>query len=462
MKKIGIIGCSKMVKILDTTLREGEQTPGVHFKLEQKVEIAELLDKFGVDYIEAGMPIISEHDKRCVKAIASLGLKAEILGHAKAKKEDIDAVVETGCQWVGIFCGINDLSLKYKLDGKNKQEVYKMIEESIKYAKSKGLKVRYTVEDATRTLIENLIEVARLAKNAGADRYSIADTVGCSTPEKMLKLVSTIRKKVNIELEAHCHNDLGLANANSLAAFRAGAAVIDVTINGIGERTGLTSLQEFSLALKTLYRENTRKYNLLPELSKLVEKYSGFHLDSLRPIVGDNAFTHTARLHKEAVKKETSCYEFINPEIIGRSRNLEVKDNVSYARLIGNPFIKSSTELTGHQEGQGIRYVFLDKRVIPDSTIYSIVRKVVDVHEDSKSHVDMHKHNCDSAFLFIGNRKNLRGLVCEVSLGNEKYLIESPTSVFIPKGLNHSYRLVRGSGYYINIVLSSDYNCSIK
>jgi len=450
-----------MIKILDATLREGEQTLGVRFSLEQKVKIAKLLDKFGVDYIEAGMPIISQEDKAKVKAVADLGLKAKILGHARAKKEDIDAVVETGCQWVGIFCGINDLSLKHKLDGKNKQEVYKMIEESIKYAKSKGLKVRYTVEDATRTLIENLIEIAKLAEKAGVDRFSIADTVGCASPETISEIISRLKKEVRTEIEVHCHNDLGLALANSLAAYRAGADVIDATINGLGERVGLTSLQELSLALKLIYGENTKRLELLPELSHLTEMYSRIKLDELRPITGRNAFTHTAKLHKEAVIKEPSCYEFINPEIIGRSRNLEVKDNSSYAHLIGNPFIKTAEELIAHKEGQGTRYVFLDKRIVPDSSFYTIVRKVTNVQEDKKSHVGMHSHNCDSAFLFIGDNKNLKGLICEVCLGNEKYMIESPTSVFIPRGLQHSYRFIKGSGYYVNIVLSGDYNKSI-
>ena len=450
-----------MVKILDTTLREGEQTPNVKFTLEQKVEIAKLLDKFGVDYIEAGMPIISQEDKEKVKAVVDLGLKAEIVGLARAKIEDIDAVVETGAQWVGIFCGINELSLEHKLDGKNKQEVYSIIEKSIRYAKSKGLKIRFTVEDATRTLIEDLIEVAILAEKSGADRFSIADTVGCASPETISEIISRLKKEVRTEIEVHCHNDLGLALANSLVAYRAKVDVIDATINGLGERVGLTSLQELSLALKLIYGENTKRLELLPELSHLTEVYSRIKLDGLRPITGRNAFTHTAKLHKEAVIKEPSCYEFINPEIIGRSRNLEAKDNSSSACLIGNPFIKSSTELTGHQEGQGTRYVFLDERVVPISSIYSIVRKVANVQEDNQSHVDVHKHNCDSAFLFIGDSNDLSGLVCEVNLGDEKYKIESPAYVFIPRGLQHSYRFISGSGFYINIVLSGDYNKSI-
>lgn len=462
MEKTGITRCFKMVKILDTTLREGEQTAGIKFSVEQKIEIARKLDKFGVDYIEAGMPIISEYDKKCVVAVANLGLKAEILGHTRAKKEDIDAVAETGCKWVGIFCGINDLSRKYKLNNRTKKEVYAMIEESIKYAKSKGLKVRYTVEDATRTPIKDLIEIAKLAKKAGADRFSVADTVGCAIPESMFKLILTLKNEVDIELEAHCHNDFGLALANSLAAYRAGADVIDVTVNGLGERAGLTSLAEFCLALKKLYNFNKSGYTILPELNKLVEKYSAVHLDSLRPIVGKNAFTHTAKLHRLAVEQNPSCYESISPGFVGRKREVyEESKGKNYLKLINTPLIKRASELRMHKDGQGIRYVFMDERIIPETSMYAIVRDIQNATQDKQSHVEMHRHNCDSVFIFIGNGNNLEGLTCEVTLGNEKYIISSPTSVFIPQGLEHTYRLISGSGKYINIVLSGDYNKSL-
>ena len=451
-----------MVKILDATLREGEQTPNVKFTLEQKVAIVKKLDEFGVDYIEAGHPVISEYDRESVRAVAKLGLKAEVLGHARARKEDIDTVVECGCQWVGIFCGINELSRKYKLHAMSQEEVFEMIVESVKYAHEKGLKIRYTVEDATRTPPLDLLKIAELVEKAGADRFSIADTVGRASPEMMFGLISTLKKGISIELEAHCHNDLGLANANALAAYRAGADVIDVTVNGIGERAGLTSLQEFTLAIKALYGENNRNFRLLPELSDLVVNCSRIRLDDLRPITGKNAFTHTAKLHRIAVEVEPTTYEFVEPQSVSRERQFSgATKPYGYSHLIGKPFARSAEELIRHKLGQGIRYVFLDTRVIPTTSFYAIVREVNDVREDERSHVDMHSHNCDSAFLFIGNSPALKGLTAEVTLENEKYTLDSPASVFIPAGLAHTYRFIRGSGYYINIVLSGDYNSSI-
>lgn len=240
-----------MVKILDTTLREGEQAKGVHFTLEQKTEIAKLLDEFGVNYIEAGMPITSEYDKQCVKTIANLGLKAEILGHARAKKEDIDAVKETGAQWVGIFCGINDRYRTVNLDGKSFGETCYMIHDALCYAKDKKLKVRYTIEDASRTdsgLIRELIYSITSDGRANdlIDRLCFADTAGVCLRGGNL---SSCDFSYLWDQEVHFHNDFGLALANSLDVAeidnlrdhdtRRKNLIISCSVNGIGKELGL-------------------------------------------------------------------------------------------------------------------------------------------------------------------------------------------------------------------------------
>ncbi len=279
-----------------------------------------MLDEFGVDFIEAGMPAQSKQIKEAVKKIAGQKLGAEIMGHARARREDIDAVIDCNCDWAGIFMGINELSLEHKYH-KTKAEVINMIVESIIYAKDNGLKVRYTVEDATRTDLKDLIGIARLAKKAGADVLSLADTTGTISPEKFYNVVSKLKKEVAIDLEVHCHNDFGLALANSLAAYRAGAKIVDACVNGLGERAGLTPLQELCVALKLIYKEkNSWKLEKLPAISRIVEKFSGIKADRLRPITGENAFTHTADLHVKAIKNEPKCYEAINPKIVGRKR----------------------------------------------------------------------------------------------------------------------------------------------
>ncbi len=309
-----------MIKILDTTLREGKQTPNAIFTKSQQVKIAKFLDDFGVNIIEVGHPAVSPYERECIKAVTRLNLTSQTLAHARARKEDIDAAVYCRTDWVGIFMGINRLSLKHRYrHEKTRDEVFGMISGSIAYAKESGLLVKYSIEDATRTPIEDIIEAAELAKQAGADILSISDTVGMITPERFYDLIKTVKESVRIDLEAHCHNDFGLALANSLAAYRAGISVIDVSINGLGERAGLTSLAELCTALKLLYKtKNNWKLNKLQIISTSAAGFSGVGVDSLRPIVGTNAFTHTADLHIKAVNKEPKSYESINPEKVGR------------------------------------------------------------------------------------------------------------------------------------------------
>jgi len=448
-----------MVEILDATLREGEQTQGVKFSLEQKVEIAKKLDEFGVDYIEAGMPIISDYDFQAVKAVAHLGLRAEVLGHARAKPEDIVAVANSGCKWVGIFCGINDLSIAHRIHGKNKEGVYDMIGDSIRYAKKLGLKVRYTVEDATRTHSFNLIEIAELAERAGADRFSIADTVGCASPELTSELVSGLKKEVKIPLEVHCHNDLGLALANSLAAYNAGADVLDAAVNGLGERTGITSLQELSLALAHLHKQerySKRNLSILTDLSELVAKCSGVRLDALRPVTGENAFTHTAKLHTKAVGFNPKTYESINPQDVGRERKIAVPNIIIPKKI-------PATELDyHHKNAPGERYVFVDDRFFPDSKFYVIGRRVERVPRIQEKYVDSHAHKCPSLFIFVGDDDGLEGLCADVKTGDKTYRnIKSPRAILVPAGLSHSYKLTKGRGWFFNIIQNPNYQTSL-
>ena len=194
------------VEILDTTLREGEQSRGVFFTLKQKIKIAEKLDEFGIDYIELGHPISSKSVFKAVSTIASMGLKAQTLAHARARRGDIDAVRDCGTKWIGIFSGINKYSLKYRLHSNRKKAVGDILD-SIKYAKDAGLKVRFTCEDASRTDRNELNNLYSKTVDAGADRISIADTVGILTPARTTELVSDIRKHINADIHVHFHND---------------------------------------------------------------------------------------------------------------------------------------------------------------------------------------------------------------------------------------------------------------
>ena len=317
-----------MVEILDTTLREGEQAPGVTFSIEEKLSIATLIDDFGVDIIEAGHPVVSDDVFKSVKIISNQGYNADILAHCRAKKEDIDLAISCDVDWVGIFFCVskNRLNQHFKIDIK---KAINQISSTISYAKDHGLKVRYTPEDATRTEYENLISVSSAAVDAGADRISIADTVGAMTPVRIYNLIKKIKKDLNVKINVHCHNDLGLATANSLAAYEAGASLIDVTVNGIGERVGITSLSELCLALDCIYKiKNNWKLENLTQISQMVSNYSGIDIPANMPIVGENAFLHKAGLHVSAVINNPSHYELFPAELVGRKRDF-VLDKMS-------------------------------------------------------------------------------------------------------------------------------------
>jgi 2-isopropylmalate synthase len=317
-----------MVEILDTTLREGEQTPGVTFRTEERLKIACLLDDFGVNIIEAGHPRVSSDIYYGLKQITRQGLNAEILAHCRAKQEDIDIARSCDVDWIGIFFCVEKDRLKhyFKIEV---DEAIRIITNSVEYAKSHGLKVRYTLEDATRTDYTTMIKVAKKVILAGADRISIADTVGVMIPIKMYNLISKLKSDLGVKLNIHCHNDLGLATANSLAAFEGGASTIDVTINGLGERAGIASLSEICLILNCLYNiKNNWKLELIPEISSYVEKISELNISPNTPIIGKNAFIHNAGLHVSAILKDPRFYEAFPAELIGKKRDF-VLDKMS-------------------------------------------------------------------------------------------------------------------------------------
>jgi len=313
-----------MLEILDTTLREGEQTPYVNFTVDEKVEIAKMLDRVGVDMIEAGDPSVSPNVAKAIERIASLGLRAEIIAHSTATHPGIDRAKTCGANRVAIFYATSKIHLDTKLH-KTEKEALAIIEEHVCYAKSLGLKVRYTPEDASRTDFDYLVEVCNAAIKAGADRISFADTLGIMQPHTMFEQMHKLRKKLlPCKIDLHCHDDYGLALANAMAGIRAGANCIHTTVNGMGERTGIPDLAETILAFHNL--EGAEKYNLLPlmELSSYLEKVSGFFLAPNKPITGQNAFSHKSGVHTNGILKDPRTYEAFDPSLLGRERKIVI------------------------------------------------------------------------------------------------------------------------------------------
>jgi len=322
------------IEILDSTLREGEQTPGVSFTVGQKIALAKRLDTFGVDFIELGHPAVSPDVYEAVEALNDLDLIAEKMAHGRAAKSDINEVVAIGVGWMGIFFGTSPLSLKHKFNI-TKSEALIRIETAVKYGKDKGLNLRFTAEDASRTDLDFLIQVGQLVQKAGVDRFSLADTVGCLTPTQTKKLVSRIVSELDIPVHVHCHNDFGMATANALSALESGAQCVDVAVNGLGERCGLPPLAEVVTALTNIYKINGNwDLGLIPELTDMVASFSKLDSNANQPIIGKNAFTHKAGLHVKAVVKEPKSYEAISPESLHRKRHFVIDKFTGAAALI--------------------------------------------------------------------------------------------------------------------------------
>ncbi|MBD3204446.1 homocitrate synthase [Candidatus Woesearchaeota archaeon] len=369
-------------QILDTTLREGEQTPGVSFSINQKIEIAKLLSEFGVDFIEAGHPVVAPNIKKAVKAIADENLKPKIIAHCRAQRSDIDQALDCGVSWVGIFFSVSDKSLEQRFR-KSEEEATKLITDTIQYAKDHGLNVRYTPEDTVRSDFGTVLRVSEAAVHAGADRISIADTGGVMTPEKISDYVKRLKQKINVPLNIHCHNDLGLASANSLSALNSGARLADVTINGLGERCGIADLSQVCTALKTIYRaENNWKLDMLPEISDVVERYSGIKVSKQAPVVGKNAFTHNAGLHVSAMLIDPEHYETIPCGLVGRKRDIVID------KMAGKEAIRFKLDKLGIQANDDLVNNFSKELKLRESNLlkdHQIKRLAKEVQDGNNS-----------------------------------------------------------------------------
>ncbi|MDR2967219.1 MAG: homocitrate synthase family protein [Methanobacteriaceae archaeon] len=312
----------KKITIYDTTLRDGEQTPDVCLNPEEKLEIAQKLDELKIHQIEAGFPIVSNHERKSVKTIANEGLNAEIISLARTKKEDIDASLDCDVDGVITFMATSDLHLEHKLK-LSRQQALNVCMNSIEYAKDHGLFVAFSAEDATRTDLDFLKRVYKKAEEFGVDRVHIADTVGAISPQGMDFLVKELKKNINMEIAMHCHNDFGMALSNSISGLLAGGSVVSTTVNGIGERAGNTSLEELIMTLKIIYGIDLGfKIKYIQELSNLVEKYTNIKVPSNKPIVGKNIFRHESGIHVDAVIEEPLTYEPFLPGMTGQQRQL--------------------------------------------------------------------------------------------------------------------------------------------
>jgi 2-isopropylmalate synthase len=315
---------SAKIRVFDTTLRDGEQTPGVSVSPEQKVAIAIKLDELGVDAIEAGFPIISHGEMKAIKNITKLGLKADICGLARTIEADIDAAIKCDLKYIHTFIATSDIHMRYKLKMSREQVLKKAIW-ATDYAKKHGMKVEFSAEDATRSDRTFLNEVFKAVADVGADRLDIPDTVGYATPQYIKQLVDDVKKVTKrLPISMHCHDDFGLAVANTISGINSGASCAHVTINGLGERAGNASLEEFIMAIQCLYnKKHNIKTELLYETSKFVSNAVGIIVQPNKAIIGENAFGHESGIHTHGIINNPLTYEPISPELVGRKRWLQ-------------------------------------------------------------------------------------------------------------------------------------------
>jgi len=354
----------KMIKIFDTTLRDGEQSPGCSMNIEEKIKIAKQLEKLGVNIIEAGFPASSKGDFNSVKAIAESVTDISVAGLARALKGDIDttweAIKNAEHPRIHTFIATSDIHMKYKLK-KSPEEVLKQAIEMVTYAKSKCEDIEFSAEDATRSRPEFLYKIIEGVIDAGATAVNIPDTVGYTTPDEFYNVIKGIKENVKnidkVDISVHCHNDLGLAVANSLAAVRAGATQVECTINGIGERAGNAALEEVVMAMrvrKDIYSgKNSINTEEIYRTSQLITRITGVEVQPNKAIVGENAFAHESGIHQHGMLENKETYEIMTPESIGLTKNKMVLGKHSGKHAFESHLKESGYDLS-REEMEGI------------------------------------------------------------------------------------------------------------
>jgi homocitrate synthase NifV len=350
------MGELKKIKIVDTTLRDGEQTAGVVFSNHEKIRIAKMLDKIGVDQIEAGIPVMGGHEKEAVKEICKLGLRASIMGWNRAVIGDIEASLECGVDAVAISISTSDIHIEHKLRS-TRQKVIEDMVKATEFAKKHGVYVSVNAEDASRSDPDFLIEFARAAKEAGADRLRYCDTVGILDPFTTYERVKDLIEKVGIEIEMHTHNDFGMATANALAGVRAGATWVGVTVIGLGERAGNAALEEVVMALKYLMGIDLNfKTEKFREIAEYVSLASKRELPAWKPIVGSNMFAHESGIHADGTLKHPRTYEAFCPEEVGLERQIVIGKH-SGTSAIKAKFTEYGIKLTDEEAKEILEHV---------------------------------------------------------------------------------------------------------
>ena len=375
----------KEIKIVDTTLRDGEQTAGVAFANHEKVTIAQILSDMGIDQLEVGIPTMGGDEKETIKAICKRDLKASIMAWNRAVISDIEQSIDCGVDAVAISLSVSDIHIQHKLK-KSREWVLENMYNAVSYAKKNGLYISVNGEDASRADTDFLIEFINLAKEAGADRFRYCDTVGVMEPFTLREKIEKIHKATNFDIEMHTHNDFGMATANAIAGIVGGANHIGVTVNGLGERAGNAALEEVIMALKFVYGYETDiDTTRFREISKYVSKASGRDLPIWKPIVGTNMFRHESGIHADGALKDPKNYEAFDPSEVGLQRQIVIGKHSGKAAIV-NKFKEYEIELTS-EEAENMLELVRQTSVQMKRNLFD--KELVQIYKDLKNNVSV-------------------------------------------------------------------------
>lgn len=376
---------NREIKIVDTTLRDGEQTAGVVFANSEKIMIAQMLSDLGIDQLEVGIPAMGGDEKDAIKRICKKNLKSSIMAWNRAVISDIEQSIDCGVDAVAISISVSDIHIQNKLRTSREWVIENMVK-SVEYAKRNGLYVSINGEDASRADDDFLIDFVKAGKEAGADRFRFCDTVGVMDPFTIRKKIERIYKETNFDIEMHTHNDFGMATANAIAGAIGGANYIGVTVNGLGERAGNAALEEVLMALKHVFKFDmdidTKKFK---ELSEYVSNASGRELPAWKAIVGNNMFKHESGIHADGALKNPKNYEAFEPEEVGLQRQIVIGKHSGKAAVI-NKFLEYDIKLSPEMANkvlEEIRAVSVRmKRSLFDKEIVGIYYDLLDDEEN--------------------------------------------------------------------------------